>query len=377
MHGEIIGRLPDVAWKCTLSENGTLAAAACNDGTVRLWKTNDGLHLCAKHRAGFDCAFGAAFSASGEVLVASFFSSKSGAGALVRYGVTSEGELMEVASWKTPLFWNHGSVSVSHNAEMVALAGSDGLHIFDGYRGTLLFSSTAVTEDFDVALSALGRRVAVADRRKLRIYIQGAPDVWRVRTYEGYIPPLEPCCSISASGKTMVATQGDFTFRVWTVNQRAPVIALVGHNALSRGCAISSDGTVAVTTSVDCTVRVWDLNKSSEKEDSSKEGGAKTTVAPKAADTEVSRLKIKTDNGKVQQNLAVENQSRRKEAYNESIHSTFQLQAEFQNKEVPILEDSENKAAAAGKAKGKMTQGSRLLNALGSMSRSVFTSIPM
>lgn len=251
-------KLPDSGWKCALSENGLVAAAACNDGIVRVWCTRDGKKICSTRRRGFDTAFGTALSAAGDVLVASFFSSATSAGALVRFAV-GESRLVELASWSAPLSWNHGAVCVSRAADVVALAAADGLHVFDGVRGTLLFAAPVSSKDFDVTLSASGRRAAVADRYRFRIYYQSAFALWRVRTFDGYNSPLAPCCAISGDGRTAVAAQGDATFRVWAVNQRTPIFTLKGHTGVTRGCAISFDGALVLTGSTDSTLRLWGL----------------------------------------------------------------------------------------------------------------------
>jgi len=257
----LLQRLPDTAWKCSITEDGDIAAAACNDGAVRIWRTRDGKRLHTLRQRGFDCAFGVALSASANFLVATFFDSTTENGVMVRFILSADkfSRSMGQTSWRLPLAWNHASVSISRHAEVVSVASNEGLRVFNGYYGTLLFEYSDLSRDFDVSISAAGRRVAVADKHNLRVFYQSSPAVWRVRTYDGYESPLTPACAISADGQTVIAAMEDGTFRAWNVSHRFPLLSLEGHAAPGRGCAISKDGAVAITTSVDRTVKFWNL----------------------------------------------------------------------------------------------------------------------
>ena len=269
--GEVLAKLSDSAWKCALSEDGRIAAAACNDGSVSVWDTVNRKKIHSFRHPGFDTAFGVDITPNANFLAASFFNSHTGEGLVVRYCFPPDShEAYEQNSWSAPMSWNHANIRISRTGDIVAIASSEGLFVFEGSEGSLLFSCSKFSSDFDIAISAYGRRVAVADKSSLRIFFQtsqSSTPLWKVRTYEGYSSPISPSCSFSANGRTVLAAMSDGSFRVWSIFERYPLISLEGHSAPGTGCAIDCTGSTAVTTSVDHTVKIWNLTESEGKKE--------------------------------------------------------------------------------------------------------------
>lgn len=260
-HSEtVLARCTDGGWHCALSADGRVAAAACNDGAVRVWRL-DGSSPSASaplvlRQPGNDVAFGVGLSASGSILYATFFCAETARGVLARYRLPSK---RPARTWPHDMYWGRASVRVSRCGSLVALATDVAFLLLDGSTGARKLLRKVPVSEYDLALAADAGRVVAATVEFLRVYSTKSGNDFDLH---GYRHPLSPSVDISSDGRVIVAAQRGYAFAVWRGRSRVPVLALAGSAGLMRGCAISADGSIVAGASVDKHVRVWVIGPS-------------------------------------------------------------------------------------------------------------------
>jgi Tol biopolymer transport system component len=233
------------------SPDGTTLASGNEDKTVYLWRVADG--CCLRKLRGHTGAVAAvAFSPDGAMLASGSFDES------IKLWRVSDGTLLRTLTGHTDFV---NSVAFSLDGKTLA-SGSDDrtIRFWRVADGAVLRTLTGPQDYVScVAFSPDGQRLASG---------AGAQDktlqLWRVS--DG---ALEQSWKASANAVTSVAFspdgtmiaagagRGDNSIGLWQAGRDAPLRQLTGHSRSVLSVAFSPDGTMLVTGSIDTTLRIW------------------------------------------------------------------------------------------------------------------------
>lgn len=238
-------------WGCTISADGTRAATASLDGTVRLWNLRDG--RCISQIAAEDPALSEAthvtLTEDGRVVVAAF--SRPG------YNKTELMRLSWGASDALPLRCSRTlqcrilRVSISDSSDAIAFttryAGDRELRIIrlSTLRDIRNIPLTYGHWHADVSAATRAPAIAVSDGSVLNILHPTCSAL--DRSMPGYRGPCRPTpCAISADGSIVVSASGPKEFSVYHVKRCVLIATLATNDSYSMTCSISANVSTVV-----------------------------------------------------------------------------------------------------------------------------------
>ncbi|MCB1014475.1 MAG: hypothetical protein KDB10_05090 [Acidimicrobiales bacterium] len=242
-------RAGGVVRSCAVSPTGTVVVSAADDAVV-LWEAQTGHELRQLGDAG---ANGAAFSPDGTFVVVA----------------TDEA----LTLWDPTTGERIRSIPVDSRVTSCAV-GTAGRPIVSGdySRRILLWDPTTGAQ-----VAALGswspddlvERCALSPDGRFVVScgFENTLDLWDVeagthlRTLSGHTRRVWDC-AVGPDGRVVVSAAMDGTLRVWAVDSGDALAALDAHTAGATACAVGPDGATAVSGGEDGTVLVWDLTRS-------------------------------------------------------------------------------------------------------------------
>lgn len=240
---------PAVATQCALSEDGTQAALALRDGTVRLFDVavSVPVELDTQAYTGMLHACGVALGYRSRAMC--FTGSARHAVVISGTGGTTSSEFDGVGR----------GVALSADSTRVAFTADNScVSVADANVGALRspLETVATCDDVGVCLDALGQTLAVADAGGGRLIdLRDRPE--NARSLVGHIPPGRyGRIAISRDGRRAIVSERG-GFGVWDICGTRVATLSVPAVAFCNGCAIASEGELAVTAASDGVVRMW------------------------------------------------------------------------------------------------------------------------
>lgn len=236
------------------SPDGNLLATGSWDGSVRLWRPNDG-YLVQTMPSGMGEVNGVAFSPDGRMLVTASRNRavqfwRVGDGALLR-NICEGDEAHEGAVF---------SVSFSPTGDMVASGSWDRtVRIWRATDGSLVHTLRdhrgAVNS---VAYSPNGKLIASGSHDRL-VRLWRAADGVLAGTFQGHTDAVF-CVSFSPDGRLLASAGSDQMIRLWRVVDGTLVRTLEGHTGAIFSVAFSTDGQTLVSGDYNRAVRFWQVS---------------------------------------------------------------------------------------------------------------------
>ena len=230
------------------SPDGTLLAAGLNDGTVRVWRVDDGtlVHTLQGHdNRGW--VYSVAFSPDGEILAAGAW------GGEIRLWRVSDGTLLRTL-WGNGVWIN--IFAFSPDGKLLAAGDGGTVRIWRVSDGVWLYSLWGHTATVGaVAFSPDGKLAATGGwDRTVRIW--RVKDGATLQVLQGHTDVVRSV-AFSPDGEVLATGSYDRTVRLWRVQDGTLLHTLKGHKGLVRSVAFSPDGTWLASGSYDHSVRLW------------------------------------------------------------------------------------------------------------------------
>jgi WD40 repeat protein len=237
------------------SADGTLAAAAAEDGYVTVWDVKDvGRTKVLRHFQAHDQgATGVAFLADGRIVTA-------GHDKLAKIWHPATGKLLHTLA-------GHDSevtgVACDPRGQYVATVSRDKtVKVWNAGTGVLLWTSPVSSvaghgdSTFGVAFSPKGTFLASAsDDRSVKVWdVKGGQEMLNLPHEQSVI-----AVTFDHDGHRIATGSQDSTVRVWNAKSGALLYVLRGHTGTVTSVAFSPDGRRLVSASFDGTVKLWDL----------------------------------------------------------------------------------------------------------------------
>ncbi|MFA4850262.1 MAG: PQQ-binding-like beta-propeller repeat protein [Methanoregula sp.] len=274
------------------SENGTLLAAGCTDGTICLWNTRTGT-LEFRIHSGQGSISGLAVSPGNTHLLTAgtnrtlecrdtitgnlLWSVESGEQAPVQFACSCDGIVLVPDSAGGHLRIVNladgqiQTLSGGHEGSVTSCALSRDDRLFAvGYADGTVGCWDLQKTHYLRTLEGLGDPVTrltfcEGDEDILVLYEQNRPTRWRItsgerlRTYTGNTGPLR-CCAIMPDTSSFAIAGEDRMLRFWQGEKAVPVAEIPLYNRPLTACAASADGRMLATGCTDGTLRMYTMN---------------------------------------------------------------------------------------------------------------------
>ncbi len=259
---EVDGPVAGAPTACAFSQDGTRAALAFEDGTLCVWRVEDGTKLTAINvrppRSQEDLYGGSpptccAFLPDGRRLVVAGGSARS---ALEIRDLGSGERLLRLEGHTRTVT----KCAVSPGGEWIVSASEDHtLRLWEAETGAELAKLTGHTDGIrDCAFSPDGRSI-----------VSGSKDhtvkVWSVAAALGGAASrghndFVTACAFSLDGSRLITSSYDETVKLWDVETGTLLATSTGHESLVYDCAFSPAGHEYASVSQDGTVRLWEAD---------------------------------------------------------------------------------------------------------------------
>jgi WD40 repeat protein len=246
------------------SPNGKQIATASEDGTARIWDSNNGSELCQLiGHEGF--VNSAQFSSDGQRVVTS------SRDRTARVWDTATGiELLRLGGEQAEIY----SAAFSPLAERVVTVSGDGTgQIWDARSGRSLLRLQVREKRLTSACFSPDGKTVVTGAKDGTTYVWNAMTGEEVLVLTGHRGPVQTA-TFDAAGLRILTSSNDGTARVWAATTGKEVLNLRGHRAL-----FSADGTRIVTTSFDKSACVWDSSTGKQLIEIQESSGFMTSAA--------------------------------------------------------------------------------------------------
>jgi WD40 repeat protein len=276
---------------CALSPDGTLCVAGCDDGTIRIFTSQDG-RLLRDFRGHTRPVSACAISPDSSLLATAAWDGTitlrdlpSGeirrtlerpAGPVTALGITPGGSvLIAVTADGIARQYNRDggallrsidlyvpsvkTIAISPDGKYLASAGSDAsLRLWDLATGSLV----AGREQLGTTLRSLAfspdGTLLVSGGWDSRVKYWRVPDLHPVGTGTGHSSTVT-CCAITPDGSRLVTGSNDTSVRIWSLGAGRPSTVIRDAGTEVSACTILSDGALVATGSSDGEIRVYRL----------------------------------------------------------------------------------------------------------------------
>jgi len=292
---------------CDVSPDGKNIVSASSDGTLKIWKTDNGKETFSieghKTKEGqilsiSDCRFSKESPKGTRILSADRF------GRLVLWDSVTLNKI-------TPFFGNksvESDCSFSFDGNYIVTAGKGRekkgiVSVYDGRSGKLLFElkghkfpvkgsgfspdgSKIVSGDtggqvilWDVKTRQIISKIKNAHSKSVwkciffkdkKLIVSASEDgkikMWDSETlkplngFKGHKEPIW-ACSVSPDGKLIASGSFDKTLKIWDIKKGCELATLEGHEDQIWDCAFFPDGKRIVSASWDTTLKIWDISQ--------------------------------------------------------------------------------------------------------------------
>lgn len=240
------------------SPAGDIVAAACGDGSARLYRVDDGSEL-ERLTAHAGPVFAVAFSRDGRSVATAGAESQGvrGETGMVRLEPLTPGD-RAIVTLPHPAR-AHG-VAWSPDGSRIVTGCADGLvREWDAVTGVLLGGFNGHEDDVNwVAWSRDGSRVATASSDGT-VRLWKPAEGWSSTVLEGPVGQVWET-AFSPDGSRVAGVGADGNLHLWHAGSGRHLVALDRHEGPLWGVAFSPDGTSVLTGSDDGTARVWGVS---------------------------------------------------------------------------------------------------------------------
>jgi WD40 repeat protein len=239
---------------CAVSWDGAVVASGADDGSIRLWRLDDGHEL--SRLSGHDSTVQAlAISRDGRFLASAswdwttkIWSLDTSAAPLTLVGHT--GELQDVV--------------FSADGTRVVTAALDGtLRIWDRATGQEIGPLAGPDDSTEVCTFTVGgsRLASVSHRQAVKVWEGTTGHV--VAVLNDDTGELRDC-AFAPDGSTLVAAAASGVVHMWALADASLMLRFRGHEGPVDCCSYSPDGSTVISGSRDSTVRLWDARSGEE-----------------------------------------------------------------------------------------------------------------
>ncbi|MHB2016328.1 MAG: protein kinase domain-containing protein [Candidatus Xenobia bacterium] len=271
-------------WDVAISQDGSQAVTASDDGSLRVWDSSNG--QCLATLEGHDAAvFAVVLTADGKKAISAGDDTSVrvwdlGSGtcqkvlrehqeSVTGVAVTADGKIIASVSWDGTLrLWEMATGRCSHTLMDEDLTPPGGPGGETGVNPEVGPTDGVVPSSLTAQPRQLKSLTAVAMGADSKVVLVGADNgaiaVWDVpggvcvRKLPGHTEKVN-ALALTPDGRIAVSASDDRTLRVWDVVQGTCLHVLEGHNGWVHGVAITPDGRQAVSAGWDRTLKVWEL----------------------------------------------------------------------------------------------------------------------
>jgi WD40 repeat protein len=234
------------------SPDGATLASGSWDGTVRLWQVSDGTSLHTLGERAFYPVWGLAFSPDGSILMSGT------SDGTVRLWQVSDGTVQRTVEMDDGYAksWQSKSVTFSPDGAMLAARAGKEVQLWQVSDGTLLHTLEGHTNSVEsVAFSPDGAMLASGSWDNT-VRLWRASDGTPLRTLDAN--SVENVVFAPDGATLAVATWEEV--RLWRVSDGALLRTLEGHTSSVESVTFSPDGTTLASGSRDSIVRLWQVS---------------------------------------------------------------------------------------------------------------------